>query len=450
MTRVFTPTDRKLRARSVFGGPADLWIQVRHQWNNLSWVLAGKFALIGANTIVMLFLANRLTLKTYGLLVISISGQLLISRFLMVGVDAGMVRLTAVSELVTRSRELVTAGLLVIVVTSSALILIGPLTVPILSLVEVPGWVLTCTIVGAIGTSLVDYGYSFRLARQEYHLAALAQGGTAVWRAGLTTLAVLKFPGDPVAVFAAYHGASLISGLAQTSLVAVAGRMPDRLLVRRLLNYSLWVANTNVIVIFSLYQGTLLLMLLKQVPATGLFGLGLTLSLGFFAIQSAYSEYLSERIRSLEHVSSVGGFIVRALAAALAIMLACVPIIFLVVLIVPSLLGPQWQEVVPIFVYLSASMVLLLAQAPFTATCHYLLRPQLITFGWITRVILIGIAGIILTPRMGAVGAAIAQLVGSALATLILAWMVIGSLRSAIATSQPVSAKAVLPDQNSL
>ena len=109
-------------------------------------------------------------------------------------------------------------------------------------------------------------------------------------------------------MFAAYHGASLISGLIQTLLIAKVTERTDRALIKRLLGYSYWIGKANVIVIFSLYQGTFLLMMLKQPAATGLFGLGLTLSLGFFAIYNAYSEYLAVRVRAVEHIRRCPSF----------------------------------------------------------------------------------------------------------------------------------------------
>jgi len=420
------------RLRAAIGGPTGLWSQVQNHWAELSWVLGGKLGLMGANAAVMLFLANRLGLDTYGLIVITISGQLLISRLLMVGVDAGMVRLTAVPELRSRSQEVVGAGLVLMACTSGALLVLMLVVTPLLSRFAVPSWVLLCIVAGAIGTSLVDYGYSFRLARHEYPLAALAQGGTAIWRVGLTALAAVQLPAYPLAVFAAYHGASLLSGLFQTLFILRISDRPDRALIKRLLRYSYWLGKANVIVIFTLYQGTFLLMLLKQPAATGLFGLGLTLSLGFFAIYNAYSEYLSVRVRSVEHLKDLPRFIKRAVAAALILTLACVPIIFVVASLMPWLLGPEWHEVVPIFFYLSASMVLLIFQAPLVAACHYLLKPQLITLGWVIRAILIGVGGLILAPQMGATGVAIAQLIGAVLALLILSWSVAGSMRSAM------------------
>ena len=84
---------------------------------------------MGANAAVMLFLAERLDLQTYGLLVITISGQLLISRVLLLGVDVGMIRLIATPDLRSREREVVTAGLVIIVCTSVALLVVSLLSV---------------------------------------------------------------------------------------------------------------------------------------------------------------------------------------------------------------------------------------------------------------------------------------------------------------------------------
>lgn len=424
-------SDKNFR-RAAIGGPLGLWAQIRKPSAELSWVLAGKVCLIGANAAVMLFLANRLELTTYGLLVITISGQLLISRLLMVGVDAGMVRLTAIPELRSRSQAVVSAGLVVMACTTAALLLVWVLVTPVLSHFAVSSSIVAFIVAGSIGTSLVDYGYSFRLARQEYPLAALAQGGTAIWRAAFTILAALKLPANPFAAFMAYHGASLLAGLVHTLLIARVAERPDRALTKRLLRYSFWLGKANVIVIFSLYQGTFLLMVLNQPAATGLFGLGLTLSLGFFAIYNAYSEYLSVRIRSVKHVTDIPRFIKRALVGAGFLILGCLPLVFVVTTLMPWFLGPVGLEVVPIFAYLSASMLLLILQAPLVAACHYLLKPRLITFSWVIRVVLITIFGLILASHSGAIGVAIAQLIGSALVLLVLGWMVADSLRSAI------------------
>src|SRR5215218_5176420 len=159
MTQALPSTIKaKQRLWAAIGGPLRLWSTVSKSSGELFWVLAGKFALMGANAAVMLFLAKWLDLKTYGLLVITISGQLLISRLLMMGVDSAMVRLTTIPELRSRSLEVVTAGLMLIVSTSGALIVVMLVAIPVFSQFAIPAGLLPCIVAGAIGTAFVDYG----------------------------------------------------------------------------------------------------------------------------------------------------------------------------------------------------------------------------------------------------------------------------------------------------
>lgn len=430
MSKAATTIKARQQLWAAVGGPINFRAALTKDSRELFWVLAGKFALMGANAVVMLFLVKQLDLKTYGLFVLAISGQLLISRLLMMGVDSAMVRLTSIPELKSRSQEVVTASLLFIAYTSGVLVVVMLMGIPVASHFSIPTWVLPCVVVGAIGSALVDCGYSYRLARHEYLLASLAQGGTAVSRLALTALMALPFPAYGLAVFLAYHGASFISGLLQALLIVRVGRRPERGLLKRLLRYSSWLGQANVIVIFSLYQGTFLLTLVSP-EETGRFGLALSLSLGFFALYNAYSEYLSARVRALEYARDLPRFISRALGAALILMLGCVPVIFVIAMLIPWFLGGAWLEVVPTFVYLSASMVVTILRAPLVAACHYLLKPKLITFEWATQAMVVGLAGLMLAPEMGAVGAAIAQLLGSTLVFPLLSGFVFVSWREA-------------------
>jgi O-antigen/teichoic acid export membrane protein len=363
-------------------------------------------------------------------LVITISGQLLISRLLLLGVDGGMIRLIAIPDLRPREREVVTAGLVFSISTSLVLVIVSLLVLLLLP-IGIPGWVIACIVVGSIGTTFVDYGYGFRLAHQQYPLAALAQGGTAVLRLALTVIAVVSFAAHPVAVFMAYHGASLCSGLFQAIIITGTNwRRPDKSLIQRLLRYSLWLGQANVVVIFSLYQGTFILMLLKEQAETGIFGLALTLSLGFFAIYNAYGDYLLARIRSVEDIRGIPRFVRQSLFAGSVLILACVPLVFALAKLLPWFLGPKWLEVIPVFVYLAASMLLLILAAPLEAACHYIIKPYLVTVGWLVRAILISVVGLMLAPALKATGVAIGQMLGAALSLLVLSFVVASTLRS--------------------
>ena len=62
----------------------------------LGWVSAGKLMLLTGNAVLILFLSQRLRLDTYGIFVAVVGAQVLVSRVLMLGVDAGMIRLKTV------------------------------------------------------------------------------------------------------------------------------------------------------------------------------------------------------------------------------------------------------------------------------------------------------------------------------------------------------------------
>ncbi len=40
-------SDRKFRLRAAIGGPVSLWAPLRNNWAELSWVIVGKFVLMG-------------------------------------------------------------------------------------------------------------------------------------------------------------------------------------------------------------------------------------------------------------------------------------------------------------------------------------------------------------------------------------------------------------------
>ena len=390
--------------------------------HKLTWVLAGKLVLMGANAALMLFLAQHLELKFYGLLVAAISGQLFLSRLLMLGIDGGMIRLRTVPDLHQQSQKVVQMGLFVILYATGVLTLIW-LAIALTSLwVSVPRWPLwlvSSTFVGAVGTALVDYNYSYRLSELEYRAASLIQSATGIARLALTTSVVLFFPAYPFLVFFVYPAASLLSGLGLT--VSMLGRgwlPPDHTLIRRLLRFSFWLGASNMTIIFNLYQGTFLLILLGKETETGIFGLCLTFSMGFFVLYNAYGEYLLPRMARLKTPKELQRLLARALGGGLAIAIASVPVVIAMGIILPKLLRPELQAMSATFYCLAVSMLLLLVQGPLECTCIYLLRPHLMVLGWMLRVLFAVLLGVALASQWGALGAAVAQL-GAAVGALV-------------------------------
>ncbi len=406
----------------VGGGP---WAALRDRGGGLVWVLGGKFALLGGNAVLLLLLARAFDIFIYGLMVTVIGAQIFLSRVLMLGVDSGMVRLRTVPALRHRSRDVVPSGLRVLRFTAGALAAVTLAAMPLAVLVvrpRWPVWALAAIATGAIGTALVDYVYYYRLSELNYRAAALGQAGTALARLILTAAALVLFPRHPAAAFFAYAGTSLLSGLLQLALMPrYAFGRADKALTWRLLRFSAWQAGADIAGALSLHQGTFLLVFLGQREATGPFGLALTLSLGFFAVSQAFFQFSYPRIVRVQSPERLPSALLRTMAAALGLALACVPVIVVIGRFVPRLLRPEYHGVTPVFYWLAGSMLLMLVQAPLIAACLYLLRPNLLLLGLVMRVIFIGALGFLLAPSGGALGAAQAQFAGTALGLFFLA-----------------------------
>jgi O-antigen/teichoic acid export membrane protein len=425
---------RKRKFPSVFTGFS--WIQLRSHAHGLTWVVAGKGAFLGANAVLLLFLAQRLTVDSYGQMVVFIGAQVLISRVLLLGVDNGMIRLRTLPDLHARDQEVIGAGLLVLMCTCGMLLL-GTFVAG--SFVNGSAnswwspWTAIGVTVGSIGTALVDYGYAYHLTRWSYRTAALVQGGTAMVRLVATSVAVFLtsvFGGHFVLLV--YAGVSFLSGLLQAGILTKRSHAwPAAEVVRRLLRYSLWQAGASVTAVLSLYEGTFLLIFVNQRSETGIFGVGLTFSLGFFGIYVAFYEYFFPRMVRTASLGLLPQVLVRTMGGAVLVILGCVALIFAIGKLAPYLIKPALWGGVPVFYCLAASMLLLILQSPFEAACQYLLRPGLVVFVWVVRVLCTALLGLALAPTRGAMGLALAQTGASAIGLIVIVSSTLIALRSA-------------------
>lgn len=408
---------------------ARAWSTTGQHGQGLVWVLGSKLALIGANAALTLTLANLLELKIYGVFIAAIGLQLLISRGILLGVDIGLTRLRTLSDLGEQRAQVGRAGLVVIAVTT-AIVSVGALPAALVwSWPGFPRWGMAAVVGGALGTALVDYGYRYRLAGLQFRAAAGVQAGTAVARALVTCLAAVLVAGHAMVTLLAYAGVTVVCGFLQlATVVRGPAGSPPRALVWRLVRYSAWLGVANMLVVLSLYEGNLLLLHLQQPAAASVFGLALTVSLGFFALYNAFSEYTVARIVRIASPQALRQFVLRSAAAAVALSLASVPIVGIIGVIIPHLVGEEYAGVETVFFLLAASMLVLVLQAPLEAACHALLRPHLVLLGWGLRVIAFAVLMWRAGPDSGPVGAAFAQLSGGLVAAGVLLALVVKGL----------------------
>lgn len=416
----------------------------RRKWreSGLLWVLAGRAALLGANTLLLLFLAHAMPVASYGLFVVLIGAQLLLSRFLLLGIDSSLIRFFTLDDLRLKSDHLFHAGLSVIF--RIWLVLLGPSAILAAAMPrftrepDATGAILA-VVFGSLGLALVDYCYARWLSALSYHGAALAQGGTAVARAAFTCAIFICFPDRPVLVFLTYAGVSVVSGLAQMFVFTRGGWTLDSALMWRLIRYSGWQAAANIFAMINLNQGSFELGFFKGKSAAGVFAVGLTLSLSLFAVYNAFFAYALPHAVRLTSRSELNSFLARFMLLAVLLASSCIPLVWVAGKIAPFFFPTENGAAITAFDYLAGSVLLALIQAPLEALSQRLLQPRLILVCWLARVVFSGSLGIVLivsahTAAQAAVRAGVAQFAGAVPALILLAVLVFYALRAATRT----------------
>ena len=428
--------------------PAPRWAKWRAEAGQMSWLAAGKVMLIASNIATQVFLAERLALDVYGILVALIGAQIIVSRILLLGTNTGMIRFRTVDEFRERPHRVVRAGFVILAATSG-LLAMGVLLTPAAGRwLHWPSWAVYSLAIGGAGMALVDYIYSHRLALLHYKSAAFTQAGTGSVRLALTAAVALANPGNPVSVFFVYAGSSLASGIVQLPSVLGEGRgWPDRALIARLLRYSSLCGATDILNTLALYLGTLLLAFAERRDEAGLYGFALTMSLGFFVAYGSVKEYLLPRVSLLKGIRELPGFFRRALILCAAIAACGAAAIPAGAALVPRFFRPDLWHATPVFWLLSASMLLLIVQAPLEMACQYMLRADLVVWNWVFRVAAGAVLGALAIP--GGPGAALrmaaAQLAAGAVALAMLAAMTWAAYQAAQASGSAASLREGRP-----
>jgi O-antigen/teichoic acid export membrane protein len=394
------------------------WKRIRERGTDLGWVLLGRVTLAGANALVMLALAQALSVPMYGLFVTVVGGQILLSRLMLLGVDHGMTRLRTMPDLRPRAREVELAALLVVVRSAAAVAAAGALMFAAGAAAkwwDSPAWVAAAVLAGAVGMSLFDYACGYRMARFEYRAGGLLQVVMPALRAAATLLALWAFQARPEPLFLAYAGAGLLFGLAVT-VGHLRGRKvrPEEGLIRRVASFSAWKAGSDLVYALNLYQGVFLLQALDRERDTGLFGLALSAALGLMVLKNAVGDFLFSRLVKVKSAEALPRFFGRLSVVTLGMAAACAPAVIAAGVLGSRLLKPELLPAIPLFYLLSGAVLLLMLQGLLDDLCLYLLRPHLLLTGAVIRVAGVGALGLALAPAAGAHGAAVAQVAGTA------------------------------------
>lgn len=423
------------RSRSHLSG-------ARQRGKEFGWLLAGRLAMTGANSILMLVLYVELVdLHTFGVFATAVGAQLLLSRLVLLGVDQGVIRLFTVERSGEPPERVVGTGLGSALLLSLPLLLGGLLAAAIdlsgLHPLLTPA-VAASIALGAAGSALFDYGYADHLARVEYRRAGLLQITMPIARLLATIAVALSTPLDSHAPLVAYALTALGFGAVQVARIGARhGLWPGVARIGGLLRYSLWIGLADVAMILALQQGLFLLGWLGQPSESGVFGFSLTLGMGFFSVYIAFYQMILPRAARIGSIADLPRFLRRVYTMAAVLIAVSIPLALAIGAWLPDLLAlwkpdkPELTGFAPSFYWYAAFTMLLILEAPLGVTTHYLLAPHLQLAAMAVRVVAILGFGLALVPDQGALGAGRAQALGALVGFLALFVIVSRAVRTA-------------------
>jgi hypothetical protein len=397
---------------------------LREVSTGVGWLLSGKLVALAANGALLFALAALLAPAHFGLIVTTVSAQIIVSRVLLLGTDVATFRVQALEprwtpHLAGASLRLVLS--LIAIATAFAFASTHPIAVRLL---PGPWWFGPIVVTGAAGMALHDYVYWRRLAGIGYRAASLMTSGAAMSRLALVMALLIAGAKNPLLLLMAMAivPLSVSSVLLWRNRPSFRGLPPAAMAV--LLRYCGWQASSNILGTIALHQGTLLLSWLREPADAGAFGLAMTVATAAGILTQSLQEFLTARAFRLGPYIRTAKFLAKSVGLASAVSAG----LFAALLAAFSLLGLLLRARLSIsqdlFVPIAAVAAILVLHTPFEAVCHVLVRPDAILAGKVARLAAGFALGILWGAGHGAVGLARALLVSTVLSLVMIAGFV--------------------------
>jgi len=268
-------------------------------------------------------------------------------------------------------------------------------------------------VVWAGARALLDVLRSGLLAQQDFRRTALLTSTSAA--TGLTALTFVLSSGElTVARLLSAHALGLFSSsIAGIWLLAPLARGGTRWVsARPLFDYARWPALSEGTRLLQVNLGAPLLAGLAGPAQAGLFGMGRYPAYVFDVIAVTLYQYWLAKAVSVPDRASMRGYIARQLRRAAGLGLAMIIAAVLAMPLLP-LLGEEFALAGPLFVLSAVDFALVLLIRPIETVFHGLSRPRLELLQRSLALPILFIAALLLAPRWGSIGMAIAHIIAS-------------------------------------
>lgn len=399
-------------------------------------IAAGMFSvLIGAINLILV--THALSVAAFGIFSSALSLHLILTRIAGLELGTSVVRFSAdalQANDIHAARTIFRTGfgvrIALLALFGSTLIVFAPQISNLLTSNQVPLGIVQLLSFGIVGMGMLDFISTIYVAHLQFRRPALLQVIPAGIRLlGLIILILLAQRAVLDEILILYMGCYWVACVAgfpvlRSSVIASTSEKNFKenlfswAIARQLLSYGGWMTVSSILDTLSQNIGAVLLINLSTLEQTGVYGLGLFPSFFINIIAGSVLSYLMPFASRLESREGIMPFLKGTLRITVPTILVSAALLAPALVAFPLMFGATGRSALPVFLILSFAQLVGLAYGPLHTVFHYLLKPHLIVIALVVRIgTMVGTA-LLLLSNLGAVGMALACLIGTVLAGL--------------------------------
>jgi O-antigen/teichoic acid export membrane protein len=150
----------------------------------------------------------------------------------------------------------------------------------------------------------------------------------------------------------------------------------DRALARQLIGYGKWLFISRISALLFSFTGLFMMTRMKGDHAAGIFGLALNLSFAFPILAHSLFSVLLPKVARFTEAKQFTRYINSSLKIGIGSAALAVPMLFLAYPVIPLVFGDKYLASIPVFIWLSSSLIVHIVNACFRAVVYAVNKPH--------------------------------------------------------------------------